>query len=157
MEKTLLSYTGNINTEYIDSVVEYVNALDEKPTLIRKICFLIVEVLQNVIHHSDKNEHGSTFAYFELIKTDTYIIKTGNLILKERTEELEKRLQCVISSSEDEIKQKILNNLSKEGFTDKGGAGIGLLSIKKKVNEGMSYEIEYFLEKYNMIHFEIRI
>ena len=157
MEKTLLSYNGDITTEYIDSVVEYVNTLDEKPALIRKICFLIVETLQNVIHHSDKNENGNTFAYFELIKDDGYIIKTGNLISKDNTRELEKRLECVISSTEEEIKDKIKNRLMDENFTDKGGAGIGLLSIKKKVNEGMIYNIEYFLEKYNMIHFEIKI
>ena len=157
MENTLLSYEGNITAEYIDSVVEYVNTLDEKPALIRKICFLIVEVLQNIFHHSDKNEHGNTFAYFELIKDDCYIIKTGNLISKEKTEGLEKRLECVISSTEDEIKEKIFNNLNKEGFSEKGGAGIGLLSIRKRVNDGMTYNIEIFKGDYNMIHFEIRI
>jgi hypothetical protein len=158
MENYLLYHSGNITQEYVDEVVEFVSKLDEKPALIRKISFLIVEVLQNIIHHSDKTPKGETFAYFELLKNgDNYIIKTGNLLLKEKTEELEKRLQCVTTSSEEEIKKKIINKLEQEGFTEKGGAGIGLLSIRKKVFDGMNYEIEYFKENYNFIHFEIKI
>ena len=87
MEKSLLQYSGNITQEYLDEVIDFVSKMDEKPTLIRKISFLIVEILQNVIHHSDKTPKGDTFAYFELLKNDeTYIIKTGNLLLKEKTE-----------------------------------------------------------------------
>ena len=158
MEKSLLQYSGNITQEYVDEVIEFVSKIDEKPALIRKISFLIVEVLQNVIHHSDKTPSGETFAYFELLKNgETYILKTGNLLLKEKTEELEKRLQYVTTSSEEEIKEKILNRLEQESFTEKGGAGIGLLSIRKRVKEGMEYNIEYFKDDYNFIHFEIKI
>jgi hypothetical protein len=158
MENSLLQYSGNITQEYVDEVIEFVSKLEEKPALIRKISFLIVETLQNVIHHSDKTPSGETFAYFELLKSEEgYEIKTGNLLLKEKTEELDKRLQCVTTSSEEEIKEKIINKLGQEGFTEKGGAGIGLLSIRKRVNEGMSYNIEYFKENYNFIHFEIKI
>ena len=158
MENSLLYHSGNITQEYVDEVIEFVSKLEEKPVLIRKISFLIVEVLQNVIHHSDKTPKGETFAYFELIKNEeTYTIKTGNLLLKEKTEELDKRLQCVTTSSEEEIKEKIMNKLEQEGFSEKGGAGIGLLAIRKRVGDGMSYEIEYFKENYNFIHFEIKI
>ena len=158
MENSLLYHSGNITQEYVDEVIEFVSKLEEKPALIRKISFLIVEVLQNIIHHSDKTPKGETFAYFELLKNgDNYIIKTGNLLLKEKTEELDKRLQCVTTSSEEQIKEKILNKLEQEGFSEKGGAGIGLLAIRKRVGDGMSYEIEYFKENYNFIHFEIKI
>lgn len=158
MEKSLLQYSGNITQEYLDGVIDFVSKLDEKPALIRKMSFLIVEALQNVIHHSDKTPNGETFAYFELLKNeDTYTMKTGNLLLKEKTEELEKRLQCVTTSSEEEIKEKIMNKLGDGDFSEKGGAGIGLLSIRKRVKEGMEYNIEYFKDDYNFIHFEIKI
>jgi len=158
MENSLLYHSGNITQEYVDEVIEFVSKLEEKPALIRKISFLIVEALQNVIHHSDKTPKGETFAYFELLKNEeTYTIKTGNLLFKEKTEELEKRLQCVTTSSEEEIKEKIINKLGQEGFSEKGGAGIGLLSIRKRVKEGMEYNIEYFKENYNFVHFEIKI
>jgi hypothetical protein len=158
MNNTLLSHYGNITPEYIDGVIEVVNSFDEKPALIRKISFLIVESLQNVVHHSDKDSNGDTKSYFELIKNgESYTIKTGNLISKEKTEDLEKRMDCVLSSTDEEIKEKILNRLQNSEFSEKGGAGIGLLSIKKRTSEGMSYNIEVFEGDYNFIHFEIKI
>lgn len=158
MEKSLLYLSQNFTQSDVDDVVKFIETLNEKPTLIRKISFLTVEVIQNIIHHSDKNPKGETFAYFEIIKdSENYIIKSGNLLLKEKTEDLVKRLQCVTNSSEEEIKEKILNRLEQESFTEKGGAGIGLLAIRKRVKEGMEYEIEYFKDEYNFVHFEIKI
>lgn len=158
MKMSLLYLSQNFTQSDVDSVVKFIETLDEKGTLIRKISFLTVEVIQNIIHHSDRTPKGETYGYFELLKeSDNYIIKSGNLISKENTEELEKRLQCIITSTEEEIKEKIMNRLEQESFTEKGGAGIGLLSIKKRVKEGMDYNIEYFQENYNFIHFEIKI
>jgi hypothetical protein len=158
MKKSLLYLSQNFTQKDVDDVVKFIETLNEKPTLIRKISFLTVEVIQNIIHHSDKNPKGETFAYFEIIKdSDNYIIKSGNLLLKENTEELEKKLESVESSSHEEIKQKIMTKLDNGDFSDKGGAGIGLLSIKKRTDRGMSYNIEYFKEDYNFIHFEIKI
>ena len=148
----------NFTQEDVDNTVKFIETLDEKLPLIRKISFLTVETIQNIIHHSDKNKKGETFAYFELIKSEEgYLIKTGNLISKENTEGLEKRLNCVLSSTDEEVKEKILNRLQNSEFSEKGGAGIGLLSIKKRVSQGMSYNIEVFEGEYNFIHFEIKI
>ena len=158
MNNTLLSHYGNITPEYIDGVIEVVNSFDEKPALIRKISFLIVESLQNVVHHSDKDSNGDTKSYFELIKNgESYTIKTGNLISKENTDKLEKRLDCVTHLTEEEVKEKITNSLKNDNLSEKGGGNIGLLSIKKRTGDGMSYKIEIFKDNFNFIHFEIKI
>jgi len=158
MKNSLLYLSQNFTQEDVDDVVKFIDTIDDKSATIRKISFLTVELLQNIIHHSDKNKKGETFAYYELIKDgENYVIKTGNLITKENSEGLGKRMDCVLSSTDDEIKEKILNRLQNEDFSEKGGAGIGLLSIKKRVSEGMSYNIEVFEGDYNFIHFEIKI
>jgi len=158
MKKSLLYLSQNFTQTDVDGVVQFIETLNEKGPLIRKISFLTVEVIQNIIHHSDKTPKGETFAYFELLQeSDNYIIKSGNLLSKDKTEELEKRLQSVTNLTEEEIKETIIGKLENESFTEKGGAGIGLLSIKKRVKEGMDYTIEYFKEDYNFIHFEIKI
>ena len=158
MKNTLLYLSQNFTQEDVDNTVKFIETLDEKSSLIRKISFLTVETIQNIIHHSDKTPKGETFAYYELIKDgENYVIKTGNLITKENAEGLEKRMNCILNSTEEEIKEKILNRLQNSEFSEKGGAGIGLLSIKKRVSEGMSYNIEVFEGEYNFIHFEIKI
>jgi hypothetical protein len=158
MEKSLLYLSQNFTQDDVDVVVNFIESLDEKPALIRKISFLSVEIIQNIIHHSDKNINGETFAYFELLKSDNdYIIKTGNLITKENTKKLEKRLDFINHLTEEEVKEKITNSLKNDEFSEKGGGNIGLLSIKKRTGDGMSYNIEIFKDEYNFIHFEIKI
>jgi hypothetical protein len=158
MKNSLLYLTQNFKQEDVEGVLNFIETIDDKSVTIRKISFLTVELLQNIIHHSDKNKKGETFAYYELMKDgENYVIKTGNLITKENTEGLEKRMKCVLSSTDEEVKEKILNRLQNSEFSDKGGAGIGLLSIKKRTGEGMSYNIEVFEGEYNFIHFEIII
>ena len=157
MKTTLLHRNQNFTQSDVEDVVNFIETLDEKPALIRKICFLAVESLQNIIHHSD-NHNGDTYAYFELIKEDgDYFIKTGNLITKKHTDEFEEKLRAITMLTDNEIKEKIMESLEKQDFSDKGGAGIGLLSIQRKTNKGMLYEIEYFKNEYNFIHFEIKI
>jgi hypothetical protein len=158
MEKSLLYRNQNFTQTDVDEIVTFIETLNEKPTLLRKISFLTVETIQNIIHHSDKTEDGNTLSYFELLKEDNeYTIKTGNLISKENTEKLEERLDCVTHLTEEEVKEKITNSLKNDEFSDKGGAGIGLLSIQRRTKKSMSYNIEKLNEKYNFIHFEIKI
>ena len=158
MEKSLLYRNQNFTQTDVDEIVTFIETLNDKPALLRKISFLTVETIQNIIHHSDKNINGETFAYFELLKSDNgYTIKTGNLISKENTEKLEKRLDCVTHLTEEEVKEKITNSLKNDNFSEKGGGNIGLLSIKKRTGDGMSYNIEIFKDEYNFIHFEIKI
>lgn len=158
MEKSLLYRNQNFTQTDVDEIVTFIETLNEKPTLLRKISFLTVETLQNIIHHSDKTEDGNTLSYFELLKEDNeYTIKTGNLISKENTDKLEKRLDYVTHLTEEEVKEKITNSLKNDNFSEKGGGNIGLLSIKKRTGDGMSYKIEIFKDNFNFIHFEIKI
>ncbi len=158
MEKSLLYRNQNFTQTDVDEIVTFIETLNEKPTLLRKISFLTVETLQNIIHHSDKTEDGNTLSYFELLKEDNeYTIKTGNLISKENTDKLEERLDCVTHLTEEEVKEKITNSLKNDEFSEKGGGNIGLLSIKKRTGDGMSYNIEIFKDNFNFIHFEIKI
>jgi transcriptional regulator of heat shock response len=160
MGKEIVYHSGNVSSQDVDRVLSVIETKleGENKNIVKKILFLSVESLQNIIHHSDKNTKGETLAYFELIKeNDYYLIKTGNLITNENTQTLSDRLHSILRLNENEVKQNILDQISESEFSDKGGAGIGLLSIHKKTNLGLNFEIEYFEGDYNFIHFEIKI
>jgi transcriptional regulator of heat shock response len=160
MGKEIVYHSGNVSSQDVDRVLSVIETKleGENKNIVKKILFLSVETLQNIIHHSDKNTKGETLSYFELIKeNDYYSIKTGNLITNENTQTLSDRLHCILSLCEEKIKESISNRMSDCEFSDKGGAGIGLLSIHKKTHLGLNFEIEYFEGDYNFIHFEIKI
>ena len=160
MGKEIVYHSGNVLSQDVDRIVSTIETKLEGETkqLIRRVSYTSIEFLQNIIHHSDKNSKGETFAYFELIKeNDYYLIKTGNLITNENTKILSDRLHCILSLCEEKLKESITNRMLDCEFSEKGGAGIGLLSIHQKTNLGLNFEIEYFEGDYNFIHFEIKI
>ena len=160
MGKEIVYHSGNVLSQDVDRILSVIETKleGENKNIVKKILFLSVELLQNIIHHSDKNTKGETFAYFELIKeNDYYLIKTGNLITNENTKILSDRLHCILSLCEEKLKESITNRMLDCEFSEKGGAGIGLLSIHQKTNLGLNFEIEYFEGDYNFIHFEIKI
>lgn len=160
MGKLIIYHSGNVLPEDVETITQRIETSlsEENKNITKKILFLTVETLQNIIHHSDKDLSGNTFAYFELIKEhDYYIIKTGNLITNENTKTLSDRLHCILRMEEDKINENIRTKLVDCDFSDKGGAGIGLLSVQKKTKKGLNFEVEYFNGDHNFIHFEIKI
>jgi len=160
MGKLIIYHSGNVLPEDVEKITQKIETslTEENKNIVKKILFLTVEILQNIIHHSDKDSKGNTFAYFELIKEhDFYLIKTGNLITNENTKSLTDRLHCIMRMDEDKINESIKTNLVDCDFSEKGGAGIGLLSVQKKTKKGLNFEVEYFKGDHNFIHFEIKI
>lgn len=160
MGKLIINHSGNVLPEDVETINQKIEdtLIGENKNIIKKILFLTVETLQNIIHHSDKDPKGNTFAYFELIKeSDSYLIKTGNLISNENTKTLSDRIHCILKMDEEKINESIKTKLVDCDFSEKGGAGIGLLSVQKKTKKGLNFEIEYFKGDYNFIHFEIKI
>ncbi len=149
----LISHTGSFTHVDVERVISQIESIDDIPQTIRKISFLAVEVLQNIIHHSDSNR----MSYFSLGNgSGCYVIKSGNLIKVENTETLFKKLTGLDILSPVEVKKEILVKLETEDFSKKGGAGIGLLSIKKKA-QSFTWEIEVVDNEWNLVNFTITV
>jgi hypothetical protein len=149
----LISHNGNFTHVDVERVISQIEQLNELPTTIRKISYLAVEVLQNIIHHSDNNR----MSYFSLSSgSDCYVIKSGNLIKIENKETLFKKLTSMDMLTPDEVKKEIKLKLQEECFSCKGGAGLGLLSIKKKAGS-FTWEIEVVDNQWNLVHFTITV
>ncbi len=149
----LISHTGSFTDVDVERVISQIELLRDIPQTIRKISFLAVEVLQNIIHHSD----SSKMSYFNLSNgSGCYVIKSGNLVKVENVETLFKKLTGIDILSPIEVKKEILVKLETEDFSKKGGAGIGLLSIKKKA-QSFSWDIEVVDNQWNLVHFTITV
>ncbi len=149
----LISHTGSFTNVDVERVISQIELIDDIPQTIRKISYLAVEVLQNIIHHADSNK----MSYFNLGNGNgCYVIKSGNLIKVENVETLFKKLTGMDILSPVEVKKEIMVKLETEDFSKKGGAGIGLLSIKKRA-QSLTWEIEVVDNQWNLVHFTITV
>lgn len=96
----------------------------------KKIVSVAIEMLQNIQQHGEACE-----VVFE-IKGNSIV--AGNAIKNENIPALEKRLEQLASLNKQELKHLYLEVLANSGFSEKGGAGLGLIMIARKT-EGMTW------------------
>ena len=148
---TEIKYQGEITKDVIDQLMVNIEKilinLELKKSLINKVLFVSVEILQNIYHHSSKDNHD--YESFSLSCSDDITIETKNLIDINSVDPLSKKIEQYLSLSLEEIGEEILRRLQHEEMTQKGGASIGLLSILKKTNKNFEYSIindgEYYI------------
>ncbi len=154
-ENVVLFYKGNIDSDVINKVLDFVESKmderDEKSKLRKKVYNVLVESLQNLYHHVDTTPSGYDSLGADrygvlLIKKvgEIYQIITGNFIQNERIPKLEQRISRINNSSREEIKELYKFILNHQKISKKGGGGLGLVDIARKTGKKLDYEfVEY--------------
>lgn len=116
---------------------------DGVPMGVRKRLFnVLVEALENLHHHALDEHRSGTWACL-LREADAYIVLFGNPVLQTTALLLQNRINILNEMDEETLKQHYLTLLSNEGRTERGGAGLGLLTMARKSKRpiGLVYEV----------------
>jgi hypothetical protein len=148
-DKTVLvSHYGLLSQEVIskiESEVENVVTYLEIPKgPLKKIFFISVETLQNMLIHGQKNSEGDQPNFFIVSKNGVKIdIISANLVTNVSIPHLEKQIE-IINSFEDEkaLKAYYLEHLENNQLSDKGGAGLGFITIGMKSGNKLKVEFK---------------
>jgi hypothetical protein len=147
-KNVLLSYKGAVTHELLDCLLKLTESKlsghEQKRVLKKKVYTIVVEVLQNIYHHFDASALSDDFdsIAFLIVKAgEEYHILAGNYASGQTVDELRGKIDEINALSADELRQRYREELECEGFTDKGGAGLGILYIARKSGEKIEYEI----------------
>ena len=171
MEKDhiILSFKGHITRDLMASVYQIMetrlSTIDEDPKRKKKIYNILVESLQNIYHHMDElqdeelDDPECRDAMFMIVKADpgTYHIHTGNYILKSKTDLLRSRIDSINAMSPDELRAHYVERLNASEFSDKGGAGLGIIDIARKSGNKLGYSFNPVSEKYSFFSLIVSI
>ena len=106
----------------------------------KRLFMFVLESLQNVSRHSDRNKF-SDMSLVVYSKTDTgYTVTTGNVIETDKIEDLRAKLDEINKLDSGEIRSVYRNMLSNAEFSNKGGAGLGLIEMAKKTGNKLDYD-----------------
>ncbi len=146
--KISLSYFGAFSDEITNKLISvsefYLEHKSEIGKLKNKVSFLIAECFQNIVRHSDAIENKSKINhsdFFQLnVLSDRIVLASCNLIEDKYVTDLEKKLILVNSANTTELK-KLYTDLLKHGeFSEKGGAGLGLIEMARKSGLPLKYK-----------------
>lgn len=155
-DNVVFAYKGIITNDLFDSILtlaeEKLSAVEHQMKLKRKVHVITVEILQNIFHHYDiqnkannSSNHLQNTIIFILSKDEEegYFIVAGNFVPSDEAENLKNRIESVNMLSPNELKLKYREVLNNGEFSDKGGAGLGIIDIARKSGQKLDYEFPF--------------
>jgi hypothetical protein len=116
----------------------------------KRMYYLFVESVQNTMKHGlICKEHNSFFYLFKNGKKQDYVVVTGNPIKKEEKGSITRKIDRINSLNKENIDKLYFQTLDNIYISDKGGAGLGFLHMKRKSNYGpLGYQIVEYPDCY---------
>lgn len=159
----IIAYDGVLNTETISKleteIEQKIIELAVPKAALKKIFFICVESLQNMLIHGHRDLSGNQHNYFLLYKKGNQIlIRTANLISNTAIEKVEGDLK-VINSFEDpaDLKSYYINHLEKNELSEKGGAGLGFITIAMKSGNKLNFSFDKISDLHSLFKLEATV
>ena len=139
-------YRGRFNQEITDNILllseNKLEKEEQSSKTKKRVYSILVECLQNITRHQDDTGDASpdSLGYFVLQKKlDKYYITTGNLIDKSNISYIEELIAKINRLEKDELKAYYKEILEEGHFSNKGGAGLGLIDMARKSGNKLQY------------------
>ncbi|MBS1650669.1 MAG: SiaB family protein kinase [Bacteroidetes bacterium] len=159
----ILAYDGVLNNETISKLESQIEEkIIEKgftKTVTKKLFFICVESLQNMLIHGQKDESGSQHNFF-IISNDSAHVKliASNLVLNANINKLTNDMTKINGFTDPAaLKTFYLEHLENNEMSEKGGAGLGFITIAMKSGNKLNYNFSTINDKHSMFLLESSI
>ena len=160
-KKIIVSHIGELDQRKINTLFSLVEAqleyLRVSKTTTKKIFNIVIEVLQNIALHSEKKGTENPLNYLLVAKTpNEFIVYAGNAIPNTFVKNLEARLKRIQSFSTFELKKQYMDVLTNGTLSEKGGAGLGFLTMALKAQE-ISFDFVNLNDDYSLFSIQLKV
>ncbi len=159
----IIAYDGVLNTETISKLETEIESkiieLSVPKAALKKIFFICVESLQNMLIHGHRDLNGSQHNYFLVYKKGTQIIiATANLISNSAIEKVNGDLNTINTFADPaDLKAYYINHLEKNELSEKGGAGLGFITIAMKSGNKLNYKFDKISDLHSLFKIEAAV
>lgn len=164
-DKLCFLYQGNfidkITTLIIHLIEQSIESKSGFSKLRNKISYLMVESFQNIIRHGDNAPvvaaSDSPGIFITRNLGQAYYIISANLIENENIPKLREKLDNVNTLNKNELKNLYFEVLTKQGLSDKGGAGLGLIQMARKSGQKLEFDFVKINDKLSYFYFQLKL
>ena len=115
----------------------------------KRLFMFVLESLQNVSRHSNQSQHANMSLVVYSKTANGYTVTTGNAISTSDIADLKVKLDEINNLETKEIRNVYRQMLSEAEFSNKGGAGLGLIEMAKKTGNKLDYDFVPLDDKYS--------
>ena len=153
------SYKGDFSQKLTDSILALseinMEVANEPIRNRKKVYFIMVESLQNITRHQQSRELEG---FFSIHKAKYgFLITSGNIIQNEFIDSLKEKLEKVNSMTQEQLKEYYYDVLKTGSFSEKGGAGLGLIEMVRKSGNKLLYDFVKIDETHSFFYFQINV
>jgi len=145
----MLAYSGGFSQELNKTLLTFIErkfkADNVEDGTRRKVFNIMVEVLQNISKNKIEinNEHDDSHAVFMIgVTSEHYILISSNPILNDKISWVSQRIDQINSLDKEGLKALYKDVRLNNSFSEKAGAGIGLIDIARKSENKLEYVFE---------------
>jgi len=162
----LLEYEGKVDRAIVLDLLSKIESILEVEKVgrlkKRKLINIAIETLQNLQLHAFPLAEKTSINYPTFLLTkdeDSCHIIIGNLILNEECSPLQDKLEKINSLNDEEIKflYGVIMKQTVVKFSTKGGAGLGLIDMKKKSGNPLGFNFQNIDKKVSYFSLKISV
>jgi hypothetical protein len=121
-------------------------------TLRRRVFNIMVEMLENVskynVGRDDEKEFGMPLVALRF-ENGRYIITTANLVLNDKIDELNEKLDLINSMNTDELKGLFFSSLTNQTLETDSTGNLGLISMARRSGSKLDYDFREINSRYS--------
>lgn len=152
---TILEFKGRLNGPLLDQLLrslQFYLEENELNILMRKRVFSVaMECFQNIYryapqlthsHDGESDEHAYTYGELSVAYDGAqYTVSSGNNIFNEQSHALRDAIDGVNNKNAEDLKKQYSEVLKNGQFNLRGGAGLGLMDMRRKSSGPLQYKI----------------
>lgn len=152
------SFSQNILTSIITLTERSLIHQGEPINLQKKLTYLIIEIVQNIIYHSVKFKDENHLAYIVITKSKQgYTISSSNALDKKSIKTIETKIDNLLAIKPTALSKSYIKKIQSPTIDQDGNGGIGLLTLINKSGKGFKYNITSISTNYSLFHIELKI
>lgn len=161
-EKIICQHIGTFSQDILISVISLIERTlvqnTEIVALKKRLLYIIVECIQNIIYHSNKLPEQHHLAYIIIKKNDLgYTLYSSNTIETKNIDGLVIKLDEFLSEKQDVLSKLFTKKMQTPIFNERGHGGVGLLSMVEKTGKNFKYNFVKISSNYAIFRIEIRL
>jgi hypothetical protein len=158
-------YQGSFNDEITERIIDIsessIASKNEQAKISNKVSFLLAECFQNVIRHGEyaltKSSSESEGVFVTRNIGKSYYISSANLIDNKDIAGLRQKLEQINQMSPEDLKKMYIDVLRNEEFSNRGGAGLGLIEMARKSGQKLEFDFESVDSDYSYFYLQIKL